>query len=388
MWGFIFPLCILFCFFTGFISLATSPLHAAIVSNSEKKRYQIKQIEKDLVQEKKNLSKFNLQEVSILDQLGNIEKSIEKKRRLVKSLSKKIRVKKNELQSGKRKLVQLEKSLNEIEKMFGKRLNAFYMYAKRGYLQILATSNGLGQLNNRIKYLKVIVEQDQITMNNLSEQQDAYRHEISRVNEQISVIAELEEDENRRLESIKDDQEQKVLFLARVHREKEFYETAVKELQLASQNLKNKILNFEKKKIRKKALPSKFSRNKGKLPMPYKGRIIKQGSRKRVKNLKPKEGIYIRGPYGADVKVVYPGRVDYSGQLKGFGQMIVVNHGARYFTIYANLLQRDKKVGEMVVKNEVIGQIGETGLTAGAGLYFEIRKGGSNLDPMKWLKVN
>jgi septal ring factor EnvC (AmiA/AmiB activator) len=90
---------------------------------------------------------------------------------------------------------------------------------------------------------------------------------------------------------------------------------------------------------------------------------------------------------GAEVEAVYSGRVDYSGRLKGYGEIIVINHGTRFFSVYAHLSKREKDKGDLVGKREVIGLLGETGSLSGPGLYFEIRRGGKPLDPLKWLKV-
>ena len=91
---------------------------------------------------------------------------------------------------------------------------------------------------------------------------------------------------------------------------------------------------------------------------------------------------------GSEIKAIYPGRVDYSGILKGYGQVIVINHGGRYFTISAYLNERKKVEGDSVSQGDVIGYVGEAGLITGPALYFEIRKGEENLNPLKWLKVN
>ena len=80
--------------------------------------------------------------------------------------------------------------------------------------------------------------------------------------------------------------------------------------------------------------------------------------------------------------------MDYSGWLKGYGQIIVINHGSRYFSVFAHLLRRDKVEGDMVEGGEVIGLLGDTESLTGPRLYFEIRKGSRNLDPSEWLKVH
>ena len=100
------------------------------------------------------------------------------------------------------------------------------------------------------------------------------------------------------------------------------------------------------------------------------------------------KGIFIKGPIGAEVKAIFPGRVDFSGWLKGYGQIIVINHGSRFFTLSAQLSERDKEKGDMVKKGDVIGLLGQTGSSLGPSLYFEIRRRGENLNPFDWLKVN
>ena len=98
------------------------------------------------------------------------------------------------------------------------------------------------------------------------------------------------------------------------------------------------------------------------------------------------KGIYIDGPFGSEVKAVYRGRVEFSGTLKGYGQVIVINHGERYFTIYAYLNERKKLQSDDVLPGDIIGYVGEAGLTTGPALYFEIRRGEEILNPLKWLK--
>jgi septal ring factor EnvC (AmiA/AmiB activator) len=88
------------------------------------------------------------------------------------------------------------------------------------------------------------------------------------------------------------------------------------------------------------------------------------------------------------VKAVFPGRVEFSGQMKGYGEMIILNHGSRYFSLSARLSKRSKKEGDMVKAGEVIGFLGPSDGVNQPMLYFEVRLGESPLDPVKWLKVH
>ncbi len=360
----------------------------ADLSDSEIKKSQMKQIETDLSREKEQFLKFDLKEKGLLDQLSDMEKDITEKRSILKKLSERIHHGKQELQERQEKLNSLENSLTELENLINKRLAALYKNAKRGTLRLIANSEGLDQLNHMMKYLRVILDVDRKTMKKMAEEQRNYAEELLTVKSQIAAIADLKKSEDRQLSSLKSDLDKKVILLSKIHEEKEFYETAVKELQTAALNLKDTIIRLEKGHQKIKPLPTGFAESRGNLPLPFDGKIVRDANRIGERTFSSQKGIYIRGKFGSEVKAVFPGRVDFSGRLKGYGQVVVINHGSRFFTISAYLLQRTKAEGEMVSKGEVIGQVGETGLLTGPALYFEIRKGEKNLDPLKWLKVH
>jgi len=359
---------------------------------SDNKQNQIKQIETDLSHEKEQYIQFDQKEKGLLDQLTDIEKEVNGKNILLRDLNEEIQNAQEGLKKHRETLYSIEKSYSKTKNLLNKRLGAFYKYAKRGYLRIFANTNDLTQLNHMIKYLRVILDKDLMIIKQASKGHQDYKQQVSVVEKKIKTISDMKEEESNNVSSLKAELEKKVILLSRVHMEKEFYETAVKELESAAENLKNTIRDLDYKENKKEnhttALPSGFEELKGKLPLPVKGKILKENRKSGDNIFNALKGIYISGSFGADVKSIYPGRVDYSGQLKGYGQVVVINHGARYFTISAYLSSRNKAEGEMVQKGEIIGQVGETGLLAGSALYFEMRKGEANLDPLKWLKVN
>ena len=357
-------------------------------SESDKKESQIKKIETDLSREKEQLLKFKFKEKSLLEQLSSIEEAVDEKNRLIKGLREKIRLRKNELEIQQKRLKQLEHDLIQTEKRLIKRMVAFYKYAKRGYVQILATSRDLDQLRKKMRYLKLIMNEDRSVLQEMADEQMKYKRELSSIKGKLAVIAEMEKTQNKQLHAVKKDMEKKVIFLTKIHQEKEFYETVVKELQQASYELKETLLNLDSERNKRTPLPTGFEASKGRLPPPFNGKIIKDISHVGTKILHIRKGIYIQGPLGSEIKAIFPGRVDFSGQLKGYGQVIVINHGSRFFTISAHLLQRNKEEGEMVEEGDVIGLLGQSGSLLGPRLYFEVREAGKNLDPIKWLKVN
>jgi septal ring factor EnvC (AmiA/AmiB activator) len=189
----------------------------------------------------------------------------------------------------------------------------------------------------------------------------------------------------KRLSSIKKDLDKKVVLLMKIHKDKQFYEMSVRELEFAAKNMKDTLNNIEKVNTRKESLPVNFGRTKGKLPLPIEGKIIRANDFLGAKKNKINRGIFIQSKGDAEVKAVYPGRVDFSGNLRGYGQIIIINHGSRFFTISGHLSRRDKEKGDSVELGEVVGLVkGKS--SRGGRLYFEIRKGARNLDPFVWLR--
>jgi septal ring factor EnvC (AmiA/AmiB activator) len=362
------------------------PAFGAVRNDPASKQDQIDQIEEDLSRERAQFLKFGEKEKDLLKDLSSLEKEIEEKKQNLKDLEESATRIKKELNEGQAKLTQLENALSEVEGRLGRRLDAFYRYAKRGYVRLLATSKGFDILRKRIKYLKAIMKDDLGLMNTMAGLQQKYRQEILGVKDKLLELDRLEKTENSHMVSLKEDIDRRVVLLMKIHKEKEFYETAVKELGLAAQNLKETILNLDKKGEGKLLpLPSNFEESKGKLPLPLSGKIVRDESPSGQNGSK---GIFVEAPSGAEVRAVFPGRVDFSGALKGYGQVIVINHGSRYFTVSAQLARRYKEAGENVRAGDVIGSLPEIKSMERSWLYFEIRQGAGNLDPLKWLKVH
>ena len=363
-------------------------------SKTEEKQYQIEEIEKDLTREREQFQKFGEKESVLLEELSQLEKEITEKRGHLRELQGKLGQTKKALKEREANLRYLENSMLNVEQRLGRRLDAFYRHAKRGFLRTLATSDALDQLRQRIRYLQIIMAGDYELLREISPLQKECREQISLAKDEMMEVERLEKEEATTFASLRKNLDRRVALLMRIHREKEFYETAVRELESAAKSLKDTMARLERSQESRQRvdLPVNFARSMGKLPLPIGGKIVKEGrhpgSGPRSGSQDGQKGIYIEGPSGAEVKAVFPGRVEFSGQLKGYGEMIILNHGSRYFTISARLSKRNKKEGEMVKAGEVIGFLGPSDGINLPKLYFEIRLGENPLDPAKWVIAN
>lgn len=135
---------------------------------------------------------------------------------------------------------------------------------------------------------------------------------------------------------------------------------------------------------------SGFRARRGQLPYPTSG-LVEVGFGKvvnpRFNTVTVQKGLDIRAGEGSEVSSVGAGTVVYAGWLKGYGNLVIVDHGSNYHSLYAHLAQSLVEVGNVVEEGEAIAHVGDTGSLKGSYLYFEIRKDGQAIDPLPWLKA-
>ncbi|KQV79215.1 protease [Massilia sp. Root351] len=128
-----------------------------------------------------------------------------------------------------------------------------------------------------------------------------------------------------------------------------------------------------------------FAALKGQLRAPVAGKVAARYGSKRGDGPSWK-GMFIRAAEGADVHTVASGRVVHASWLRGFGNLIIVDHGGQYWSLYANNQSLLRRVGEVVKAGDVIAAAGNTGGNEESGLYFELRHKGKEFDPASWVK--
>jgi septal ring factor EnvC (AmiA/AmiB activator) len=128
---------------------------------------------------------------------------------------------------------------------------------------------------------------------------------------------------------------------------------------------------------------------RGQLPWPAEGRVVMGFGRQvhpRFGTETFRRGVDIEADEGAPIRAVYAGTVLYRGQLKGYGNLIILDHGAGYYTLYAHASEILVEEGDRVRAGQAIGRVGETGSLEGPRLYFEVRYQGRPEDPEQWLR--
>ncbi|MDP0589545.1 MAG: peptidoglycan DD-metalloendopeptidase family protein [Candidatus Endonucleobacter bathymodioli] len=128
-----------------------------------------------------------------------------------------------------------------------------------------------------------------------------------------------------------------------------------------------------------------FSKMKGLLPWPTEGIVQSSYNQRRNDTQMRWQGILMAASKGLEVKAVHDGRVIFANWLRGYGQLMIIDHGQEYLTLYAHNQSLLKKEGDIALAGEPVALVGKTGGQSSPVLYFEIRLQGHPLDPAIWL---
>jgi septal ring factor EnvC (AmiA/AmiB activator) len=214
----------------------------------------------------------------------------------------------------------------------------------------------------------------------------------------LQALEAEEAEEKRRLEREK---QARSLVLRQVSTEITQQRKQISTLKRDEQRLTRLIERLAKESARRKSRPSitnralpdpkltesAFGRLKGKLRLPVIGELANRfGSPKDESGLSWK-GLFITAPAGREVRSVAPGRVVYADWLRGFGNLMILDHGDGYMSLYGSNEALLRQVGDEIRTGDTIGTVGNSGGSPDSGLYFELRYQGRPFDPLPWVRL-
>ena len=354
-------------------------------------------IRKKIENEKKSLSQLQVKEGSVLQTLSKIQTDLEKRRKELSLASTKLASLADELRAQESEAERLGDSIAARQDILQKRAAALYRWQKSGSpLMIFNGAVSLSSFLHRRKYLSTAISFDRELLANLQEEsqhQEILRERLARKQAELSEqkkalsLAQL---------SVRQEAEKKKSLLASLRQEKTTRLRALREMEAAAQRLEKMMDEIARRAmIKPKQPPSTPSTGvglealRGKLDWPVHGPVSAPFGKYKHPEFAGeifRKGIDIDTPIGEDIRAVEKGTVVYADRFSGYGKMVIVDHGERYYTIYGHLSEIIKKSGDEVRRGEVVGRAGDSDSLAGSKLYFEMRKDGRSLDPVPWFK--
>ena len=399
--------------FFAAIMLSAVAMTSAYAANID---IQIKNQQQTQSSMKKKIQRYNAiakekskQSKTLLGQLSKLKQDANESQTQMQNLEAQNEKLQNSVNELNKSIARVNESMSKIIQVLRKRLVDIYkLTPEENSLSLILNSSGPHDAVNTAYMLRRFARQDQEMLDALSRQEQELIAARTKLQENKNQIAQ-QTDELKKKRAEYDTTIQKTdKLLKNVQNEQKKAETAAKELENAQKAVGNKINALMKQKkdeqAKKTASTKKSSSSSSKtasasnsttqapvktLAWPVNGSVsLQYGSRVHpvFKTKVFNSGIDITAPAGTPVKAAAPGEVLYQGWLRGFGQVVIIDHGGDLSTVYAHLSSASVREGSVVKTGTVIGSVGNSGTDANYGLHFEVRENGSAQNPMNYLK--
>lgn len=384
---------------------------------------EIKKLDQHVLQQKKRIDRVQTginshegrvkeakaREMNLLTELMRINQQIMKESNRLTTLKEKMALQDQLTQKKEAEQQHVFDEKQTLEDHMKKRLAAYYRMGDIGIMNVTFSSTSLPDLltfqenfHHMLKHDQQVINAFKNKMVELDKARQAHKAEKQRL---AQIVEEVKEQQTVLAAS---KQERKKL-LARVKTERKLYQRAIDEMEVAAKELAATLVKLEETakrakeereaqrikdyplkpfKKRRPASARGFAALKGQLPLPVSGAILRTFGEHTNTTFDVSSftnGIDIETSPGQEIKAVYEGKIVYAGTLRGYGKLIIIDHGNNYFTLVSGVGEIEKKVGDRVRQHERIGVTSfHTGLLQ-EGLHFEIRHKSQAQDPLLWL---
>ncbi|MBN1931118.1 MAG: peptidoglycan DD-metalloendopeptidase family protein [Desulfobacterales bacterium] len=357
-------------------------------------KVEAKSISQKIEKHQNEFFQFTKKEATILDCLNQIDLDINKTCKRVTKIRSEIITLEKKIMDNQSESKNILSRIKANEAYASKRLVALYKITWSGRLQFLASAESIYEFFIRKSALARVLAYDETILSDLLEDKARLKKLLRKLNLQRAEKLSLETSYEQQIQIMSDERLKRTKVLSDIRNKKSLKIAAIENLKQAENDLEKAIIELKEKnhssKNTKHNFKNSFTSLKGLLNMPVSGKIISffgpyKDEKFNIPNFR--NGIYIEADRGEPIHAVCIGKIIFSSWFKGYGNIVIIDHGNNYCTIYAHVEEIFKKQGDTVEKDEVIATVGDTGSLLGPRLYFEVRHHGKPIDPIEWIKT-
>jgi septal ring factor EnvC (AmiA/AmiB activator) len=264
-----------------------------------------------------------------------------------------------------------------------------YKHGRLNFLEFLLQAEDMGSLLSENKHLVLLAQNQQNIISGYMSTLNELQLSEKQVQSKKAEIAELLQLAQKKKTEMETEENRNQALVREIDQNKETHLKAMAELKDRAEELQKLM-----KKILGNQLPSSITliplyEKKGKLPWPVSGRIMTHFGLKRhprFNTMTKNNGIEISPQKTMVVKSVHPGTVVYNNHFRGYGNLLIIDHGMSYYTLYGHCSDFLVNKGDSVKGEQPVAMVGDISSLKGTTLYFEIRYKTKPLNPLQWLK--
>jgi septal ring factor EnvC (AmiA/AmiB activator) len=293
-----------------------------------------------------------------------------------------------DLASTRETIAGLREKLRGEQRSIEKTLVSLYKYGKFDFLQFLLQAENMSAVFSESRHLTLLARHQQdIIASYLKTTADLQRAEADQEKQKAEVAGLIAEAARKKQELEVQEAKNRAL-VQQIRKSREKYEQALEEQKDRAKQLQALMDRLASQEI---VLPFQFVpfyEKKGKLPWPISGKVISRfGVEPYLNTRTMNNGIEIAPPNDNTViRSIHPGKVVYADYFQGYGNLLIIDHGMNYYSLYGHCDEFMVSKGDLVREEQPIAVAGDLGSLKGVCLYLEIRYKAKPLDPLQWLK--
>ena len=373
------------------------PVIGGAQDSLDAKRREIDLMQREAREKRARAKELRGKETQALGQLRRTDRELRSTRGRLQNLTRRRRNLGQQLELTRTDLQLSVQSLGGASERLRRRLRSIYKMGPARELEVMLSQQSFAQLMARWDFLLMVAEQDRQLVEEVRERKERVESLETRLQGHLSQIERTTRQttsENQRLARLRD---QRATQVASIQTQRQNYEAAAAELERSARALQRLLVQLEQKRKsrdvqRGRASPysGDFARGEGALEWPVRGQVVGRFGREthpRFGTTINNNGLDIAAALGTPVQSVARGNVEYTSEdFASYGPIVILNHGDGFMTLYAHLSDILVSVGQQVTAGQINGRVGDTGSLKGAILHFEVRKGGTALNPQDWLR--
>ncbi len=346
---------------------------------------QLKNIKRKITQQTQLLDKQKKQQDRLNKQLKNIEQQVAKSAKSLHQTKQQQRQTSTKRQQLKKQQTTLLSDKKKQQRVLSKQLKSAYMTGDHDLMQMLLNQQQSSKTERLLGYYQFLNKARIASITELSSTIQSLTDIAIELNATALELSSLLKAQQQHEQQLSKEKTQRNSALRQLKLSYSKNSTQLERYQLSEIDIKQ-LLNEQQKDKTQSSLPlNGLAGVRGLLPRPSRGKIIHKFGQRRHGNLRRK-GITISGIEGQSVTAIHHGKVIFSNWIKGFGLVLVLDHGKGYMSLYGHNQALLKDAGDVVAANEKIALLGQSGGQSKPALYFEIRYQGKAVSPTRWFK--
>lgn len=376
---------------------------AAPAKTQDEAREQRRELRERISALQKKLAEAEETRSDASDALRESEQAISEANRELRRLTRQSRESNARLGALRKSSQDTGNALRAQQDLLGRMLRRQYLQGQSDALRLTLNREDPNEMARQLYYLAHIARARAQLVDGLRGNLREIDRLKAEITEEAAAIARIAAEQTAQRKHLEQEKRARARVLSRVSRDIRARQREMRALQ-ANENRLTRLVDQLARLVRKPAtggrprlrtdsVPSSrnddspFAALRGKLALPVRGELGSRFGSPRADGGLTWKGLFIAAKSGDDVRAVADGRVVYADWLRGFGNLLIVDHGDNYMTLYANVEALLKQVGDVIRGGEPVATVGNSGGNAESGLYFEMRHEGRPFDPLNWVKL-